>query len=232
MLMYVLGALALVLTIVFIVVRVKWGGLIGVYTKTLASVGFLTLGLFGIYTNGATLPSIFIVLGLLFGLIGDIVLDLKIVYKQDNDHHLNAGMISFLLGHIMYFIALTIIFVNQFASKLWIGLLIAAIIALVFTVCIMLLAKPLLKLEFGKFKTLTAIYTFALVFMTAYAFVGGAFNSQLMIFAVGLLLFLLSDLVLSNQYFGTKANDKLFTIINHALYYLAQITIAVAIYFL
>lgn len=232
MLMYGLGALALVLTAIFIIVRVTKGGLLGVYTKTLASVGFMALGVFGLFQNINVLASLFIIMGLLFGLIGDIILDLKVVYKQDNDHHLNAGMASFFLGHVMYFISITLLLNDYgFGNKTLVGVAIAGAIALLLTVGIMSLAKPFLKLEFGNFKIQTAVYTFILTFMTAYAFYAGLFAPYLMIFAVGLLLFFLSDLVLSNQYFGGKANDKLYTIINHVLYYLAQITIAVMIYF-
>ena len=82
--MYILGALALVLAAIFIVVRVTKGGLLGVYTKTIASVGFMALGVFGLTQNTTTTAALFIIMGMLFGLIGDIVLDLKVVYKNDN----------------------------------------------------------------------------------------------------------------------------------------------------
>lgn len=232
-LMYILGAVAVLLTAIFIFVRVTKGGLLGVYTKTLASVGFMALGVFALTQNITTTASLFIIIGMLFGLIGDIVLDLKVVYKNDNDSHLNAGMTSFFLGHIMYFIALTLTLNNYgLGGKVMPGILIAAGIAGLLTIGIMYSAKPLLQLEFGNFKIQTAAYTFVLTFMTAYAFYAGIYASYLLIFAVGLLLFFLSDLVLSNQYFGGKADSKILTIINHALYYLAQITIAVMLYFI
>lgn len=234
MLMYILGAVAVILTTAFIVIRVTKGGLAGVYSKTLASLGFVVLGFFGAYKTGLSLVALFILLGLIFGMLGDIILDLKVVYAGDNNKHLNAGMLCFGVGHIMYFVALTIYASStaMLASKMLSLILIPLGIAIFLTTAIMLLAKPLLKLEFGKFKIQTALYTFALTFMTAYAFMAGAYISKLLIFAVGLLLFFVSDLILSNQYFGGKQNNKILIILNHAIYYLAQITIAVMLYFI
>lgn len=235
MLMYILGAIAVLLATTFIVVRVVRGGIMGVYTKTIASIAFVTLGIFGAYTNGLTLVSVFMILGLIFGLLGDIVLDLKVVYKEHNNPHLNAGVLCFGVGHIMYFIALTLYITNTAFitnAKIMPILLIATAIGLILTIGIMTFCAPMLKLDFGKFKIQTALYTFALTFMTAYAFTSAIYLPKLFIFAVGLLVFFISDLVLSNQYFGGKQNSKLLTIVNHATYYLGQITIAVMIYFL
>jgi hypothetical protein len=47
----------------------------------------------------------------------------------------------------------------------------------------------------------------------------------------GMVLFFLSDVVLSFQYFGGKIDDKKLIVVNHALYYAAQI-ILVAVLFL
>ena len=51
------------------------------------------------------------------------------------------------------------------------------------------------------------------------------------IFAAGMILFFLSDLVLSMQYFGGKTQKSLIYI-NHILYYLAQICIAISIFYI
>ena len=50
------------------------------------------------------------------------------------------------------------------------------------------------------------------------------------VLSIGFVLFLLSDLVLSMQYFGDKLHDKKLIIINHSLYYLAQIIIAMFLF--
>ena len=234
MLKYILLAVAVILTAIFIVVRLKKGGVWGLYTKTIASIGFVVLGLLGAYENGLTLPIVFMLLGLICGMLGDIVLDLKVVYKQDNNPHLNAGMLCFGVGHVCYFIALTLAIskYSLFADKTLPIILISALIAVLFTIGVMLLAKPLLKLDFGKFKIQTILYTFALSFMTSYAIVISIFAVKIVLFAIGLGLILISDLVLSNQYFGGKQDSRLLTFVNHAIYYMGQIAIAMMIYFI
>ena len=104
--MYIIGTIAVLLTALFIVLRVTKGGVIALYAKTIASVAFLSLGLYGAYLYGLNLVSLFIILGLICGLLGDIVLDLKIVYNKDENMHLNAGMTCFGVGHFCYFVAL------------------------------------------------------------------------------------------------------------------------------
>lgn len=232
--MYVLGAIAVILAVVFVAVRVYKGGLAGLYTKTLASIAFVVLGLYGAYVNGLTIVSAFILLGLIFGMLGDIVLDLKVIYKEDSDNHLNAGMLCFGIGHIMYFFALTFYAVNSFAlySRKISIVLIPLGIALMVTLLITMLAKPLLKLDFGKFTIQTTMYTFILSLMTAYAFTAGAFVNKWLIYAVGLLLIFISDLILSNQYFGGKQDNKVYTALNHIIYYMGQIIIATSIFFI
>ncbi len=232
--MYILGVIAVLLTALFIVLRVTKGGVIALYAKTVASVAFLSLGLYGAYLYGLNLVSLFIILGLLCGLLGDIVLDLKVVYNKDENMHLNAGMTWFGVGHFCYFVALfTYVSNNALASTKNLALILIALgISLFVTSLIMLLAKPLLKLDFKNFKFQTALYTFALSFMTAYSIAVGTMLTNILIFASGLFLIFASDLILSNQYFGGKQNSKLLTTLNHAIYYLGQITIAVMIFFL
>ncbi len=232
--LYALTDIAIILMLLFVAFRLTRGGVVGLYTKTIASLAFVVLGLYGAYASGLTIIAVFMLLGLIFGMLGDIVLDLKVVYSGDKEKHLNAGMLCFGAGHIMYFIALSIFVVNSFAlyNRITTLLLVPLGIALLITTLIMFLAKPLLKLDFGNFKIQTALYTFALTFMTAYAFVAGYYVNKILLFAVGLLFIFLSDLVLSNQYFGGKQNSKVLTAVNHILYYLGQILIALMIYFL
>jgi len=200
----------------------------------MASLAFVVLGLYGAYANGLTIVAVFMLLGLIFGMLGDIVLDLKVIYKQEQEKHLNAGMLCFGAGHIMYFVALSIFVTNSFAlyNRVATLLLIPLGVALLITTLIMFLAKPLLNLNFGKFKIQTALYTFILTFMTAYAFTIGFYVNKILLFAAGLLLIFISDLILSNQYFGGKQNSKTLTATNHIIYYLGQILIALMIYFL
>ena len=102
----ILIVLASLFTGLFLFARVTKGGLYGLLTKIVASLGFMAIAICGAVLYFPCVSSLFIVFGLLFGLVGDIVLDLKVIYKEHNDVYLNAGMLSFGLGHVCYFVAL------------------------------------------------------------------------------------------------------------------------------
>ena len=65
-----------------------------------------------------------------------------------------------------------------------------------------------------------------LSFAAAFAVALAISNSALWMFAIALVAFWLSDIVLSIMYFGGKSESKFLSILNHVLYYGAQIAIA------
>ena len=224
---YVLGGASLLFTILFLIVRTTVGGAYGIVTKSLASFSFILLGAVGIMWGGFDTYSLFVMLGLVCGLIGDIVLDNKVVYKEHENIYLNAGMLSFGIGHIFYFVASS--FLAAGVGKSGHILIIALGISLIATLLIMLSSKPL-KLNFGKFFYQTLAYTLILTFMSAYSIVLACYVPNLWVFAAGITLILVSDLVLSTQYFGGKQDSKLLTWLNHVPYYLGQIMIAASLF--
>lgn len=231
---FALLSLAIILAVIFIVARVKRGGLLGLFTKTTASFAFVALALVGAYSTGLKLVSLFIIIGLIFGMIGDIVLDLKIIYNNHQSQYLNVGMLSFGLGHIMYMIA-TILYSNNLFPKdintfyiILVGFGFAGIV----TLLIAILAKPTLKIDFGNFKYQSLAYTFILSFMSAFSVIVGFFLPIFLIFALGIVFIFISDLILSLQYFGGKQNSKILTILNHAIYYTGQIAIAFSLFYI
>lgn len=219
-----LCVLAILTTILFIFVRVNKGGALGILTKTLASFCFVLYGVFSLtQITFFNMGSVFIIMGLVCGLIGDIVLDLKYVYKEQNDIYLNAGMIAFMVGHAFYFAGL--VFISYEILNLLLPILVAVAVAAVFTP-INYFASKKIGLDFGKFVWQSMIYCFILTFMTVFTIYLACLQLEFSVMAGGITLFLFSDLVLSMQYFGGKTEDKFLTIVNHALYYAAQILIA------
>ena len=221
-------ALASAAAIFFMVVRVLKGGIYGMLAKTLASLFFIALGVAGAVSLYPNIDKgvIIVLLGLVLGLVGDIVLDLKVVYRESSDIYLNAGMISFAIGHIVYFIAL---------------LLLAGFDAAIFLSCLaitipisvgMLFSSRLMKINFGKFLAHAITYTVILTFMSIYTIALSIYDTRYILMAVGMVLFLLSDLVLSPMYFAGKQDDKVLCVINHTLYYAAQICIATFLFFI
>ena len=221
----ILFVVSIMLITGFIVLRTMKTSYIALLLKTLASLALVATGAMSIALTYTTTPlkvcMALVVVGLLFGMIGDIYLDLKVL--QDNDTiYLNTGMASFTLGHICYFSAFSI-FAVQNRIDLLLPILLSVGISIVLSVGTMLSSKKL-GLDFGKFYWQTAGYSFILNLMMVYTLILAIMGGSWLLF-VGLLLFLASDLVLSMQYFGGKAKDKPLIAINHGLYYAAQVMI-------
>lgn len=215
--------ITIALSLLFIVVRTLKGGLIAFLLKTLASFSLVasTFVLTALTESDYQLVIALIGIGLLCGMIGDMVLDLKVIYDNDKVY-LNSGMLSFGLGHIAYFIALTL-HAQDLGIDLLIPLLVSVGGAILLTAGTILSSKTM-KLNFGKFLWQTIGYSFALTFMAVYSLML-AINGGIWLLFVGFVLFFLSDIVLSFQYFGGKIASKPLIAINHALYYGAQIVI-------
>ena len=230
---------ALALVSLFIVVRIKKGGVDGIVTKALASFGFVALGLFLMATKAgqndfSRYSSIVILCGLVCGLIGDVLLDLKVVYPFHEDKYLTFGMLSFLFGHLFFIGSMGVIFAGNATKTITFPIIFIVIMSAVFAVGIWFVTSRYMHLDYGKHALLSTIYAGVLLFTTVFS-IYLAFSTMLtslFIMAVGFVLFLASDLVLSLQYFGGKQSVKSLIILNHSLYYLAQILIAVSIFFI
>jgi len=228
--------IASVLAVAFITMRVtlgaksREGGVICTFAKAVASLGCIAVAITAIFNGGENFSykaAVFIVAGLIFGLIGDIVLDLKVVYLKEPEEkiYLTGGMISFGLGHVMYLVSACVLLGDVVTFPL-VGVCVAIAAVLSFT--LILVGEKLLKFRFGKFTVHSVLYAFALLFMTAFS-IGLCIvmkNTRMLTFAIGMILFLLSDLVLTQMYFGGRPKDKALCVINHALYYAAQIVLA------
>lgn len=214
--------LAIATAILFSVLRVTHGGITSLMTKTLASFCFVLLGVVVVSHNRNLDVAMFILLGLICGMIGDILLDLKSVDHTRADSYLNFGMLAFGVGHVFY-----VLFVAFLSGKsVLIEALIAGAFAILFTGAVLLFSKQLLGLDLGKFALQASAYSCALSFAAAFSVALAVTLSFLWPFAIALVAFWMSDIVLSVMYFGGKADNKFLSILNHVLYYGAQIAIA------
>ena len=165
---------------------------------------------------------LFVILGLICGMIGDILLDLKSVDHSREDAYLNFGMLAFGIGHIFY-----VLFMSFLSGKnVLVEALIAGAFAIVFTLAVVFFSKQLLGLKLGKFVIQAGSYACILSFAAALAIALSFTVSFLWPLAIALVAFWLSDIVLSIMYFGGKSENKFLSILNHVLYYGAQIAIA------
>ena len=221
----ILTILTALFALVFIIVRTLKTGFTALILKTLASFAFVSSGVLGLVFSDTDfkLTIGLIIVGLLLGMIGDILLDLKVLYDNDK-FYLNMGMLSFSLGHVAYFSALSI-YALDYLDSLLLPILVAIGGAVVLTIGITLSSK-VLKLDFGKFYFQAVGYTVILTFMMVYGLMLSILGGSWLVF-IGLLVFFLSDVVLSTQYFGGKIASKPLIAINHLLYYSAQIILLV-----
>lgn len=222
----VIGILAIV---VFLILRVKRGGIAALYAKAVASLCFIATAVAATNENRSFLGfGSWMTIGLVCGLLGDVWLDLKWIYLQDKDSYLYSGFIFFLLGHICF---ITAVFNASPYTPL--SAVIAAAAALVIAVIAILLEKPL-KMRYGKFKWIVFLYSLTLSMTMTMAMVTAVithFQTMWVVMSVGGLLFLLSDLVLSGMYFGEGKNTKFNVVLNHSLYYAAQFIMAATVLF-
>lgn len=222
----IVGILA---TAVFLVLRVQRGGIAALYAKAVASLCFIATAIAATNENRLFLDfGSWMTFGLVFGLLGDVWLDLKWIYLQDKDSYLYSGFIFFLLGHVCF---VTAVFkVGPYTPA---SLIVAFAAALVIALVAILMEKPL-KMHYGKFKWIVFLYSFMLALtmtmsMTLAVITG--FEKMWTVMSVGGLLFLLSDLVLSGMYFGEGKNTSFNVVLNHTLYYAAQFIMAATVLF-
>lgn len=226
----VLAVLCILSATVFCIFRAKQANPLSLVLKTLSSVFFVTCGLFAVATVGSSTTNILIIAGLVMGLIGDIILDLKIMYPEQDAQYFVAGTSFFAIGHIFYFTSALLYNISALPTNLLWNILSSLGVAIVLTLLIMLPSKKM-GLDFGKMLPVAGGYSIMLTFMVAFSISIAIFIPIFWIFAVGMLLFFLSDLVLSMQYFGGR-KEKVLIYVNHFLYYLAQATIAFSILYI
>lgn len=214
--------------IAFQVMCHKKRSVLGVYIKNITSIFFILTAVTGAFNNTAY-PDVWkyalpIVVGEVFGLMGDIYLDQKWLYPQHNDQYLNMGFISFGIGHFFYMGAMYVH--AKFEIK---DLLVPVAVGIVVTVVTLLMEKPT-KQHYGKFKPIVTAYCLVLGVMTGFSLWAAIKTKQVsyIVFNVGALLFLLSDLILSPMYFAVKKdkNTPFNFVTNHTTYYLGQYLIA------
>ncbi len=219
--------ICIVASTVFICLGCTKGKLYGLISKIVASACFVGAGIFAITqmddninANMANHPdwAWFLVAGLILGLVGDIFMDLKEQGLKDKDMYLNTGLLSFGIGHFMYYAGLTLCV--PIRCNILIPTAIALVLGVIITILIFVNAGSM-KIEWGKFKWQSFVYSVALVSMFVYAVAITILDKTRWIFALAMGLFLISDLLLSLIYFG-KRETKTMHALNWITYYAAQ----------
>lgn len=201
----------------FIVVEHREKYLLADVLKGFASLAFVTIGFVGYneYSNDSLGCKILI--GLILGMLGDIVLNLRFVLKENGEKAFFSGIVLFWLGHVLYLAAL-IPLTDCLLVDVCVGLsLTAALLAYFYQTM-----KPKVV-----FKVLGAVYLGAVVGMTVIAvqLALTTVATSYIVYAVGAFLFMVSDIVLIYNTFGDTSKFSL-RILNLSCYYVGQLLIA------
>ena len=223
---FIIIGIALVLLVWYLISKCQKYDLKELFIKVGISLLFVTVALIATYdSKKMDIFNILIIGGLVLGLIGDILLDLKYIDKERTDGYSYAGFISFGIGHILYISA--IIMKYSKGSILYISL--AIILDIILSIVTILMEKPL-KLEYGKYKIISFCYALCLFGSCSFGLFLAIENSfsvvTLNLFLIGAVLFAISDLVLSGTYFGKGKERPIDFVMNYITYYGAQFIIA------
>lgn len=225
-------AVAIIVIVFYVIEKIKSYSVKSVLIKFIASLLFVAVAVYSSFVKSGHPLSPLVIIGLLLGLSGDIWLDLKYVYPKDDKIYTYAGFIVFGLGHIFFITGLFIEFFNN-AHPLF--AILPFVVALLCAFLNFFLEKPL-KLQFKDKKAIVFIYSillFSLPLSCLSLLIANSWTpTTLIMFFVGGLLFAISDLVLSNTYFGEGHEKPIDFILNYLTYYSAQFVIAFSLFFI
>ena len=224
---YIVLPFGLVVSFIFCLKRAKGFSIPNLMLKTVSSLCYLLTGVFALVSNPEFhVYGSLIIFGGALGMAGDIMLDLKGIYRKDESAYLKAGFMFFLFGHLFYSSA--IIFAVRL--KIWM-IAICVATALIFSYLNLLSAK-ITKVHFGAYRGIVFVYTAILAFTLSLAVAAAFythFSKNYLVLSAGLILFTLSDAILSGTFFGRNKEKPLYFFTNHLTYYAGQYLIAASI---
>ena len=228
----ILISLAALIIFWFLFEKIKAYSVKAVCIKAIASLLFVSLAAYGFYKSEHHIFPMFAIIALALGMLGDISLDLKYVFREKDYEFTVAGFVVFGLGHILY---ITGMFLEFYHGQNVLYIIIPIILAIAMGPITLFIGK-LSKAQYGRFKGIALIYAMTLFGTSFTAFslwmMVGFANTGLLLVFIGGILFAVSDLILNLTYFGV-GHEKPFDIISNTItYYAAQFLIALAILFI
>ncbi len=209
--------------VIFLIVEKQKKFVLSLYLKGLCSLVFVCLGFFSSRFSTEAFFNKCILIGLCLDASADVIFNLRFAFEKIKNLSFFGGTILFFTGHIFYLIAL---FPN--VNNLLIYLIVFAIIDLLILIFFGFTLK--LKLSYKIF----GVFYISQVSLMATMSVG-FLNSNLvfgrLIFSIGALFFLISDILLIYNTFRTK---KIYPIrvISFVTYYTGQLLIATSLFWI
>ena len=190
-----------------------------VILKGMASLCFVLLG---VLCSPGTQTARMIVAGLVLGCVADVLLNLRWVFKEKGQMIFLVGILVFLSGHVLYLAAILPLSDHPVACCVAGVILTALLMVWIFR---RITAKKAFKI-FG------VVYIGAIVLLNCVA-IGNLLAAPSVftaLFAAGAAFFLVSDIVLILNTFGTETKQSL-RVTNILLYYIGQILISISLRF-
>lgn len=186
--------------------------------KGISSLCFVAFGAINCLTNELSPTTILIFVGLCFGIIGDEIIALCYVMPEHDTPAFICGGSCFIMGHIVYVLALLLL-----GKMNWIML----VVCFALGASLSMLYEKRKKFLSNDMKRPLAMYLGIVIFMMSAA-AGLLFKSATLgagLFTLGGILFTVSDNILFAYKIGEKPDFKQ-NIVLHIAYYLAQFAIA------
>ena len=190
-----------------------------VVLKGLASACFVLLG--ALASPGTPLGRL-IVVGLVLGCVADVLLNLRWVFEKKGQLIFLVGILVFLSGHVLYLAAILPLCPRP--------LLCCAVGAVLTALLMMWIFKRISAKK--AFKIFGVVYIGAIVLLNCVAAANllAAPSAFTALFAAGAVFFLVSDIVLILNTFGSETKQSL-RVTNVMLYYVGQLLIALSLLF-
>ena len=231
MIFWIVLALCVAVTAFFTIKRTEKVKYSDLAVKVIASSLFVATGIAAIISNPEInlTFALMVVMGGVFGVLGDVFIELKWLQKEGNDTFFNLGFVTFMIQHVILVAA---VFIHYPMT------LVNALICFTAPVAVLALSEAgvkITKMEMGKFKVIANAYgalasmTFSVAFMTMK---NNGMEKSMILFFVGGILFFASDLILSQIFFVKGKCNRVRVILNHITYYGAQILIASSLFFM
>lgn len=211
--------------IAFILVENKKKYVPAVILKGSAALVFIIIGVLSMQLAANHSFARLVVIGLLLGGIGDVFLNLRFVFEKSGQKIFLLGIASFLSGHIMYLVALSLL-----STNLLVSLIFGAVAAGILLYWIFSKIAEVQK----AFKIFGYVYIGAIVLMTAVAignFISNPGSTSALLYVIGAVFFTASDVIMIFNTFGGTQKFSM-RAANLSLYYLGQLLIAISLQFI
>lgn len=230
----ILLALGAVMSTIFIVSKVTNYSFTTIVLKTIASLFFVALAIYLVVTiPGHNIFKIFVLMGLIFGLLGDIFLGFKYITTKTKKLWIMLGMFAFALGHISYLVGL---FLEYYVPGKILFIFLPFITACLLSSIYLVISRRL-GVDFGrKLLPFALFYLFCLTSMFSTSLYMAILHNFSIVtsvmFFIGAAFFMTSDMMLTGAYFKAGERPKAYLAIYSICYYIAQFVIAFSLFFL